>query len=704
MGGCCCCPGNREREHPALGSPLKKRSCTDIPCFIVFFLYWGGMIGILVFSLVFGRVSRLLNGFDDYGNTCGVINNHPEFNGEPYTNQDMTGRPYQFFMNIYNLAETYMICVKECPTRELKDMSEVYQYYNETGTRLCNYNIDPKEYKSQKECDLSFTNCFGPCPAFPVWQQGSLFSRCLPQDIIDNPLNAVGLFTNSTVLSTFTQFFSQYRFFNELAASFYTVRYDILYLMLIALGLALILVFMLRFVIKIVVWFIVIVTALVAIGGTAALWVTYYRLQVGLDPQLQHTVPLIRIMVDARTAFLVYSIVATVFTVILLLVILVMRKRLQLAVALFQEAGRVLEHSPLILIQPVWTYLFQLIILVGGIIMLILCAGITDPVAVEDMLRVDANGTHHIYQFIDRPFVPYFWWYIVIGVVWMVEFANAIQQLVVAGTVAEWYFTRDKKSLSCILCKATSRTVLYHLGSAAFGSFLITLVRIPRYILMKVNQKIKDGSNECAKFMLKCCICCLYCLEKCLRYINRNAYIVIAISSTNFCVARVKAFHTLLSNVLRVLAINTVGDFVLFLGKVLVMATNVIIAFFMFDRHNAGASYGNKNLFFLPMLGIAIFSYLIAHCFLSSFEMLVDTLLLCFCEDVKQNDGTEEKPYYMSKHLMKFVANSSTAINKQKKVNVDEVDGVTESEKQVLSAGDDSSVAPEHVHLTENRS
>lgn len=50
-------------------------------------------IGILVFSLVFGRVSRLLNGFDDYGNTCGVINNHPEFNGEPYTNQDMTGRP-----------------------------------------------------------------------------------------------------------------------------------------------------------------------------------------------------------------------------------------------------------------------------------------------------------------------------------------------------------------------------------------------------------------------------------------------------------------------------------------------------------------------------------------------------------------------------------------------------------------------------------
>lgn len=34
------------------------------------------------------------------------------------------------------------------------------------------------------------------------------------------------------------------------------------------------------------------------------------------------------------------------------------------------------------------------------------------------------------------------------------------------------------------------------------------------------------------------------------------------------------------------------------------------------------------------------------------FQMLVDTLLLCFCEDVKINDGTEEKPYFMSKNLM----------------------------------------------------
>lgn len=48
---------------------------------------------------------------------------------------------------------------------------------------------------------------------------------------------------------------------------------------------------------------------------------------------------------------------------------------------------------------------------------------------------------------------------------------------------------REKKSLNCTLCSATGRTIVYHLGSAALGSFLITLIKIPRYILMKISAK-----------------------------------------------------------------------------------------------------------------------------------------------------------------------------------------------------------------------
>lgn len=73
---------------------------------------------------------------------------------------------------------------------------------------------------------------------------------------------------------------------------------------------------------------------------------------------------------------------------ILLLVIIVMRKRLQLAVALFQEAGRVLENSPFILIQPIWTYLYQIVILAFGVLLLILCAGVSKFIACHFLVNL----------------------------------------------------------------------------------------------------------------------------------------------------------------------------------------------------------------------------------------------------------------------------------------------------------------------------
>lgn len=49
----------------------------------------------------------------------------------------------------------------------------------------------------------------------------------------------------------------------------------------------------------------------------------------------------------------------------------------------------------------------------------------------------------------------------------------------------------------------------------------------------------------------------------------QNAYTATAINSTSFCTSAREAFLILVENALRVAAINTVGDFVLFLGKVL---------------------------------------------------------------------------------------------------------------------------------------
>ena len=50
-----------------------------------------------------------------------------------------------------------------------------------------------------------------------------------------------------------------------------------------------------------------------------------------------------------------------------------------------------------------------------------------------------------------------------------------------------------------------------------------------------------------------------------------------AIYGVNFCSGARKAFSTLSNNVLRVAALNSVGTFVLFLGKVVVVVATVLV-------------------------------------------------------------------------------------------------------------------------------
>ena len=49
-----------------------------------------------------------------------------------------------------------------------------------------------------------------------------------------------------------------------------------------------------------------------------------------------------------------------------------------------------------------------------------------------------------------------------------------------------------------------------------------------------------------AEYALCCVQCCLGCLERCIRFINKHAYIITAIYSFPFCKATRKAFWLLL--------------------------------------------------------------------------------------------------------------------------------------------------------------
>jgi choline transporter-like protein 2/4/5 len=144
-------------------------------------------------------------------------------------------------------------------------------------------------------------------------------------------------------------------------------------------------------------------------------------------------------------------------------------------------------------------------------------------------------------------------------------------------------------------------------------------------------------------------------LEKFLKFLNRNAYIITAIYGTGFFTSARRAFKIIISNPLRLLVIDKVCDFLIFLGKLCITAGIGIIAFFFFTHRIAGADNYVPELhyYFIPLLLIIIGTYVIATCFFSVYSMAVDTLFICALEDFRLKEKDPNHQVMMSNGLRK---------------------------------------------------
>lgn len=209
--------------------------------------------------------------------------------------------------------------------------------------------------------------------------------------------------------------------------------------------------------------------------------------------------------------------------------------------------------------------------------------------------------------------------------------------MVVAFVVSTYYFTREPRSdhlPSLILLKSFGRSLRYHAGSLAFGSLIITICQIVRLILEYVKEKTKDTESSTVKFIVKCLICYFKILEKFLRFINRNGYILIAVHGDNFFTSCKNAFNLILRNIIRIATLNWAGDFTLFLGRIFVSAITTGLALFYFSKMD------DLQFVIVPAAIIFILSFVTAGAFNNLFKVGIDSVFMCFLEDSERNDGS----------------------------------------------------------------
>jgi len=111
---------------------------------------------------------------------------------------------------------------------------------------------------------------------------------------------------------------------------------------------------------------------------------------------------------------------------------------------------------------------------------------------------------------------------------WINSFIIGCVQFIIGASACIWYFecNTDTKGQGT-LGRASGWCLRYHLGSIAFGSFIIAVCQMIRLIFEYYRQKMGVMSKEIklVKILLILTGYLLWLMENCVKYISKNAYI-----------------------------------------------------------------------------------------------------------------------------------------------------------------------------------
>ncbi|XP_075730498.1 choline transporter-like protein 1 isoform X1 [Rhipicephalus microplus] len=457
-------------------------------------------------------------------------------------------------------------------------------------------------------------HCAASCP--PGYRQ-TVFRRCVldsgPVGFVQRTVNVSGMLIQEVV--------------QDLAVC----RQELGYMGLVAIGLSVVALFLLRYCVALLVWLLLAMVSLGCVGGTCYLWFTWNARRRNAQPN--------------QGAWLVAAIAGTTGMVLLMLTVLVLRKRIQLVTALFGEAGKALTAMPGLLLQPAWTLCFCVVIwAAGAVAMLVLLTAGDAAVAKEG-----ADVTVLLRQDSLLRLGP---WYLLLALCWLLQVAVSCQEVVVAGAAADWYFYRGTGWSA--QCASLWRLMRYHLGSVLLGSLLVAIARVLKLACKFASRRKPDKKTAC-------CLCSC-CSIAALRFLNRNAFIMLAARGYSLCRAASEAWQLLSRNALRVATVNCVGDFVLLLAKASVVAGTTLAGHRLTEAKVGHLLWGP----WAPLTAGALFSFLVAHCFLSVYEMTLDTLFLCFCHQSEEIERAGVSTIAVPDALAAFVEKSGSVAHRPK--------------------------------------
>ena len=367
-----------------------------------------------------------------------------------------------------------------------------------------------------------------------------------------------------------------------------------------------------------------------------------------------------------------WAILSTIFTFILIFILIHLKNSIFLVVKIFEEACFAITKMPGLLLEPIkamvaYLNVLSYFFLIGSFILTI------------QKPEID-HRNFVVYSRGDNSMVPTLFLAHIFGCLWLMAFISGCLQMVLAGAVSKWFFDRGEKREARkgelgpglhVKCKANTHTaratvdlILYNLGTVAFGSLIIAIVQTARIVLEYMQRQLHGRESKMAQNLFKALRCCLLCFERFLKYINKNAYICSAMYGYGFFRSAKRAFTLIINNAQHAMALSCIGSVCNFIGKIAVVSLTAMTSIVYFVYYRIGKE-ALLSEYFVPLVTICIGSFVIAHCYFTVYQIAIDTIFLCFCDDQERNNG-DDRPYYSSVGLQSYMNETSKKESSEK--------------------------------------
>ncbi|KAK1260784.1 hypothetical protein QJS04_geneDACA001914 [Acorus gramineus] len=667
--------GRPEQEGPQDGTGggimHHNRKCRDLVFLFIFIAFWVAMIVNSSFAFNQGNPLRLTYGLDYKGNVCGDRHGDPDLRELEVKYWMNPNQVYQsgFKDTRFRLGDARGVCLMECPTASEDSLNWVCDYpegdIKLTIDEWIDRNYDYYEFLTP-DMRNSTLRLQGPCypvifPSINVLWSCQIIARASNASMRHwQQMGGVNIDENIIIDKTI------HRAINSPSAVLKRYVADIgkTWPVLIVCGailplfLSVIWLLMIQHFVAGMTWITVSVFNILIIGVTMffytkAGWIGNDAISsiIGVgDPYYSTTG---RELNHLRVA----TVLMTIVMVVCILSTIAIVRRILMATSVLKVAAKVIGEVQALIVFPVIPYIILVIFYMFWISAAlhlfssgqILQNDCQDCCAYDlkiNRVNCDSCCGYRIHY---TPHIAVAIIFHLFGCYWVTQFIVACSSTVIAGSVASYYWGRGEISQEIPFLPVFSsmkRLMRYSLGSVALGSLVVSIVESVRSMLESIRRRLKytDSAplSRIGKVTSYSSKCCLGGIEWTIKSVNRNTYIMIAITGKSFCKASVIATGLIMNNILRIGKVNVIGDVILFLGKLCVSLFSAVFAFLMLDTHKYSSAHNKISSPLFPVLVCWGLGYVVSTLFFAVVEMAIDTIILSFCQDAEEHQGTAQ--------------------------------------------------------------